>query len=565
MTAANPPPLTLNDIEEELKDCDDANERLEYLIELGATLPAFPAENCSEANRVLGCQSMVWLVSRSSQGKVYIQATSDAPMVRGLIAILIAAYSGKTPQEIVEFDIEEFFGRIQLRSFITPMRSNGLHSMVVRVKSIAEQEHLVSGLPNTKLDSPQLLASPISHRSLQTIRDDFPILQRMHTSGQRLVYLDNAASSQRPRQVIDAMSKVYTEHYSNVHRSGHELASETTIAMERARKSIARFINAPSASQIVFTSGTTAAINLVARTWGDDNVGVGDEIILSEMEHHSNIVPWQQLARRTGASIRWLPVKSDYQLDIEGFAKMLTSRVKLVAVTAVSNVLGTINPIPKIYELAKAKGACLLVDAAQSIPHGGVDVQAVPADFFVFSGHKMLGPTGIGVLYGKRELLESMPPFMGGGNMIHSVDWTGFAPAGIPHRFEAGTAPIVEAIAMHDAVEYLESVGSETILEHERLLVTEVHARLEKLPRVQIYGPPPEQKTGIVTFNVEGLHPDEVGRRLDAAGIAVRVGHHCAMPLHQKLGVSATCRASFYLYNTLADVDRFCSVLETIA
>jgi cysteine desulfurase / selenocysteine lyase len=564
MTGATPPQLTLKEIEEELKDCDDANERLEYLIELGATLPAFPAESCTETNRVLGCQSMVWLVSQLSQGKIHIQATSDAPMVRGLIAILIAAYSGKSPQEIVAFDVEEFFDRIQLRSFITPMRSNGLHSMVLRVKSIAEDEHRESGLPQIKLNQP-LAAGHNSRRDISTVGDDFPILKRRHTSGHRLVYLDNAASSQRPTQVVDAMSRVYTEHYSNVHRSGHELASETTVAMERARNSIARFINASHASQIVFTSGTTAAINLVARTWGDDNVGVGDEIILSEMEHHSNIVPWQQLARRTGASIRWLPVKSDYQLDIEAFSKMLTSRVKLVAITAVSNVLGTINPIEKIYELTKAKGACLLVDAAQSIPHGGVDVQANAADFLVFSGHKMLGPTGIGVLYGKRELLEKMPPFLGGGNMIHSVDWNGFTPAGIPHRFEAGTAPIVEAIAMHDAVEYLESMGSDAILEHERMLVTAVHERLEKLPRIQIYGPSPERKTGIVTFNVEGLHPDEVGRRLDAVGVAVRVGHHCAMPLHQKLGVSATCRASFYLYNTLLDVDRFCSVLETLA
>jgi cysteine desulfurase / selenocysteine lyase len=565
MTSLPSPPLTLDEIEEELHDCDTSHERLEYLIELGATLPALPTEVCTEANRVLGCQSMVWLVSQILQGKIYIEATSDAPMVRGLIAILLAAYSGKSPQAILDFDIEEFFERIQLRSFITPMRSNGLHSMVVRVQSIAKEENLAVGGATTNSNPAQSVNSPQPYRDLLTIRDDFPILNRIHTSGKKLVYLDNAASSQRPSQVVDSMSKVYCEHYSNVHRAGHELASETTIAMERARKSIARFVHAPDARQIIFTSGTTSAINLVARTWGDDNVGVGDEIVLSEMEHHSNIVPWQQLARRTGAIIRWLPIGSDYQLDLDCFAKMITSRVKLVAVTAVSNVLGTINPIRKIHELAKAKGACLLVDAAQSIPHAGVDVQAIDADFLVFSGHKMLGPTGIGVLYGKQEVLEAMPPFLGGGNMIHSVDFNGFTPAGIPHRFEAGTAPIVEAIAMHEAVSYLESIGGEAILEHEQSLVAATHARLEKLTRIKIFGPSPDKKTGIFTFNIDGLHPDEAGRRLDAEGIAVRVGHHCAMPLHQKLGVSATCRASFYLYNNLEEVDRFCKVIEAIA
>ncbi len=565
MTSLPSPPLTLDEIEEELQDCETSNERLEYLIELGATLPSLPAEVCTEANRVLGCQSMVWLVSQTLQGKIYIEATSDAPMVRGLIVILLAAYSGKSPQAILDFDIEEFFERIHLRSFITPMRSNGLHSMVVRVQSIANEEKLAGGGASENASRLPSVSSPKPYRNLRTIRDDFPILNRIHTCGKKLVYLDNAASSQRPELVVESMSKVYREHYSNVHRAGHELASETTIAMERSRKSIARFIHAPDANQVIFTSGTTSAVNLVARTWGDENVGVGDEIILSEMEHHSNIVPWQQLARRTGAIIRWLPIGSDYQLDLDCLAKMMTSRVKLVAVTAVSNVLGTINPIQKIQEIAKSKGACLLVDAAQSIPHAGVNVQAIDADFVVFSGHKMLGPTGIGVLFGKQEILEAMPPFLGGGNMIHSVDFNGYTPAGIPHRFEAGTAPIVEAIAMHEAVSYLESIGGEAILEHEQSLVTAAHARLDKLDRIKIFGPSPDKKTGIVTFNVDGLHPDEVGRRLDAEGIAVRVGHHCAMPLHQKLGVSATCRASFYLYNNLEEVDRFCEVVEAIA
>lgn len=575
MTAAVPPPLTLDEIEDELHECETANERLEYLIELGATLPTFPPSQCIEANRVLGCQSMVWLTFTEESGRLFFEATSDAPMVRGLIAILLSAYSGKTPQEIIALDIQSYFERIQLKSFITPMRSNGLHSMVLRVRSIAKAlspslaesyqggpEDPGRGTGDRRTPAP---SRPKASREIAAVVEDFPILRRSLSSGHRLVYLDNAASSQRPRQVIDAMTSVYERHYANVHRSGHELASETTLKMEQARQSVARFINAPTTEQIVFTAGTTAGINLVARSWGDANLVAGDEIILSEMEHHSNIVPWQQLAERTGAVIRWLPITADFKLDFDTFDKLLSSRAKLVAITAVSNVLGTINPIEKIVAKAKAAGAVVLVDAAQAIPHGAIDVQAWNADFVVFSGHKMLGPTGIGVLYGRRELLEAMPPFLGGGNMIYSVGWDGFQPAGIPHRFEAGTAPIVEAVAMHTAVEYLESLGEQAILGHEQALLSRVHDRLAGLPRLRIYGPNPSDKAGIFTFNIEGMHPDEIGRRLDAHGIAVRVGHHCAMPLHQKLGIPASCRASFYLYNTLDDAELFCLEIEKVA
>jgi len=556
--------VSLEEIREELLDCDSVEERLSYLIEIGATLPAFPPEQCVEENRVLGCQSMVWLVPHIEHEKIHFSATSDAPMVRGLIAILIAAYSGQSASEILQFPMDAFFGEIKLQTFITPMRSNGLHSMIMRVKAIARANEvaLSSGMTIKAHPIERTAKTPI--RTIQSALADFPILKREHTSGQRLVYLDSAASSQRPRQVIDAMSRVYAEHYSNVHRSGHELAAETTSAMESARNSIARFINVPELESIVLTSGTTGSINLVARAWGDANVKAGDEILLTEMEHHSNIVPWQQLAERTGAVIRWLPIRDDYQLDIDRLSEFLSSRTKMVAFTAVSNVLGTINPIQTLVKAAQSVGSRVLVDAAQAIPHGAVDVQAMDADFVVFSGHKMLGPTGIGVLYGKPAHLESMPPFLGGGNMIKSVSVTGFVPADIPHRFEAGTAPIVEAIGMRPAVEFLESIGEDQIIEHERSLVREVHRRFANEKKIKIYGPAVEAKNGIVTFTIDGLHPDEVGRRLDAQGIAIRVGHHCAMPLHARLKLASSCRASFYLYNTLEDVKRFCDAVERL-
>jgi cysteine desulfurase/selenocysteine lyase len=564
MTATVPPLPTLDEIQSELQDCETASERLEFLVELGATLPVFPVENCIEANRVLGCQSMVWLVHRIEGTKLSFEATSDAPMVRGLIAILLAAYSGRSAEEILEQDIESYFERIKLKSFITPMRSNGLHSMVLRVRAIAHETLTKANAKN--IENPRSVRSTVpATRRIEDAVQDFPILNRILPNGKRLIYLDNAASSQRPRQVIQAMSRVYEEHYANVHRSGHELAAETTTKMELARQSLSRFINSPGPEQVIFTSGTTAGINLVARSWGDANLSAGDEIILSEMEHHSNIVPWQQLAARTGATIRWIPITQDYTLDLDAFDRLLSPGVKLVAVTAVSNVLGTINPVAEIVQKAKSHGAVVLIDAAQAIPHGGVDVQAWDADFVVFSGHKMLGPTGIGVLYGRRELLDRMPPFLGGGNMIHSVTKDGFVPAGIPHRFEAGTAPIVEAIAMHEAVQYIESLGEAGILEHEQRLAVKLQERLTDLPRLKFFGPSAERKVGIFTFTIDDLHADEIGRRLDAEGIAIRVGHHCAMPLHQRLGLAATCRASIYFYNTDDEVEFFCDRIQKSA
>jgi cysteine desulfurase/selenocysteine lyase len=559
--------VSIEDLREEIADLDSPEDRIAYLIELGQTLPELPKEYQTEEYRVLGCQSMVWLVpklqgDKKEGGDIEFRGSSDAPMVRGLVAILLAAYSGRKARDILAFPVEDFFGEIQLKSFLTPMRSNGLHSMVQRIQAIAKGALLLDVSPSSQ---PQEIRPPrasgyrvpLPAIAIENCRDDFPILSEKLPCGKPWVYLDNAASSQRPTSVLDAMNRVYRTHYANVHRSGHQLAAQTTQAMEQSREVLASWIQADSSEQVIFTPGTTASINLVARSWGDVNLRPGDEILLTEMEHHSNIVPWQQLAERTGAIIRWLGVRDDFHLDIESLDRLLSGRTKLVALTAVSNVLGTINPVREIVDAAHRVGAKVLVDAAQSAPHGKATASDWDADWLVFSGHKMLGPTGIGVLYGTRELLESMPPFLGGGNMIKSVSKQGFVAADSPHRFEAGTAPIVEAIAMKPALEYLMRVGSEVILAHERRLAQRAIDGLSSLSGLRILGPSIQSKTGIVSFVIPGVHSDQIGQYLNAAGVAIRVGHHCAMPLHERFSVGVSARASFYFYNTQAEVDAF--------
>lgn len=390
----------------------------------------------------------------------------------------------------------------------------------------------------------------------QRYRPDFPILAKQVHDGTSLVYLDNAATTQRPRQVIAAIVAAYEEHYANVHRGIHTLAEESTALYEEAREKVRRLIHAPAVEQVIFTPGATAAINLVARTWGDQHVHAGDEILVTEMEHHANLVPWHQLAERTGAVIRAIPVTDEGLLDLSHLDELLTPRTKLVAVTAVSNVLGTINPLEEIIPRAHAVGARVLVDGAQSVPHQPTDVVALDADFLVFSGHKLMGPSGVGVLYGRRELLEAMPPFLGGGSMIRRVAIDHFAPADLPYKFEAGTPPIVPAIGLGAAIDYLEAVGLEAIHRHEQRLTSRTHELFAELGEVRILGPAPAQKAGIVSFVLPRVHAHDIAQRLDRVGIAVRPGHHCAMPLHERFSVAATARASFYLYNTLDEVER---------
>lgn len=406
-------------------------------------------------------------------------------------------------------------------------------------------------------------ATPFQPLAVEEIRRDFPILGALGESGRPVIYLDNAASTQRPRQVIEAMVRVYETCYANVHRSGHGFSAQTTALYEASREAAQKLIGAKSKNEVIFTTGTTAGINLVARSWGDANLRAGDEILLTQMEHHSNIVPWQQLAARSGAVIRWAPVTDAFELDMAAYGSLLTERTKIVALTAVSNVLGTINPVRQLVEQAHSAGAKILIDAAQCVPHEPVNVREWGADFVAFSGHKMLAPSGIGILYGREELLEAMPPFLGGGSMIRTVTLEGFTPADLPAKFEAGTPPIVPAIGLGAAIEYLQRLGLERVFAHERMLATRAHELLGEIEGLRILGPAPERKAGTVSFTLEEAHSKDIAIYLDdVKGIAVREGHHCAMPLHQRFGVLASCRASFYLYNTLDEVEQLAAAVQ---
>ena len=387
------------------------------------------------------------------------------------------------------------------------------------------------------------------------IRADFPVLaEQVHE--RPLVYLDNAATSQKPRAVIEALQTYYETYNANIHRGLHALSERATAEYEAARAGVARFINARHAHEVIFTRGTTEAINLVARGWGDENVGEGDEILLTEMEHHSNLVPWQMLAKRRGAALRYIPMDVDGRIDLEGYARQFGPRTRLVTITQMSNVLGTITPAAEVVRVAHEHGVPVLLDAAQSIPHLPVDVQALDADFVAFSGHKMLGPTGIGVLYGRESLLDAMEPLLGGGSMIRVVELHRSSWTGLPDKLEGGTPNIAGAIGLGAAVEYLAAVGMPGVARHEHNLTEYALAQLSDLEGVRVFGPmDAEDRGGVISFYVGDIHPHDVGTLLDADGIAVRAGHHCAQPLMRKLGVPATVRASMYLYNTADEVD----------
>lgn len=395
-----------------------------------------------------------------------------------------------------------------------------------------------------------------------TLRQDFPILQRVLPNGRPLIYFDNAASSQKPESVLRAMDDYYRRYNANVHRGVHTLSEEATAAFEAAREKVAKFIHAPSARQIIFTRGATESINLVAYTWGRANLKPGDEVLITEMEHHANIVPWQILQEQLGFTLRYVPITDQGLLDLDELPNLLTARTKLFCFVHASNVLGTINPVRELAAAAHAVGARVLIDGAQSVPHLPVDVQALDADFFVFSSHKMCGPTGMGVLYGKRELLEAMPPFMGGGDMIREVKLTGSKWNSVPYKFEAGTPAIAEAIGLGAAVDYLQQVGMERVHAHEREITHYAYTRMTEVEGLRILGPGPEARGGLIAFTLEGVHPHDIAAILDRAGVAVRAGHHCAQPLHDRLGVHASARASFYLYNTPAEVDVFVDALH---
>jgi cysteine desulfurase/selenocysteine lyase len=396
------------------------------------------------------------------------------------------------------------------------------------------------------------------------LRAQFPTLAQ-EVGGYPLVYLDNAATSQKPRYVLDVLAAYYEHDNANVHRGIHELSRRATVAFEDARAKLANFIGAADSAELVWTRGTTEAINLVARSWGEDNLGEGDEILLSSLEHHSNIVPWQLVASRTGARLRYIEMDEQGRLILDDLSELLTERTRMVAISHISNALGTVNPVREIVEQAKKVGALVLVDGAQAVPHRRVDVQELGCDFYAFSGHKMCGPTGSGALWARRSLLESMPPYQGGGEMIRNVGREESTWAEIPHKFEAGTPNIAGAIALGAAADFLDEVGFDAIAEHERELLGYALERLDDLGGVRVYGPTDlNERSGVISFTMGDAHPHDISTILDSKGTAIRAGHHCAQLVMQHFDISATARASFYLYNSRDDVDRLVEGLASV-
>jgi cysteine desulfurase/selenocysteine lyase len=392
------------------------------------------------------------------------------------------------------------------------------------------------------------------------VRKDFPILER-RIEGKRLIYLDNAATSQKPRPVLEALDEYYEAHNANIHRAVHRLAEEATAAYEASREKVASFLGAPEAKGLIFTRGTTEAINLVAYAWGRRSLREGDEVVLTEAEHHSNIVPWQLAAQATGAKLRFIPIREDGTLDMDEAERLVGPKTKMVGCIHASNVLGTINPVEELAELAHSAEALMLVDGAQSAPHMPVDLRALGCDFFACSGHKMLGPTGVGVLWGRPEILEEMNPFLGGGEMIREVRLEYSTWNDLPYKFEAGTMNIAQAIGLGAAVDYLDTLGMENIREHEKRLGEYAYEKIREMEGITVYGPE-KNRTGLVSFTLPEVHPHDLSQILDEEGIAIRSGHHCTQPLMRRLGVAATARASFYLYNTEEEVDALVEALE---
>ncbi len=398
----------------------------------------------------------------------------------------------------------------------------------------------------------------------QKLRTDFPIFEQTF-HGKPLAFLDSAVTAQKPRAVLEAMTRFYETSYTNVHRGVYQLSERATEGFEGARQKIARFVNAPAAREVVFTRNTTEALNLVAYAWGLNNLGPGDVVVVTELEHHSNFVPWQYMAKRTGAAFRMISLDDRGELRLDELDTIAAGgNVKIVANNLVSNALGTVNPVDRLAEWAHEQGAIMVVDAAQAAPHVTVDVQALGCDFLAFSAHKMCGPSAVGALWGRAELLEAMEPFLLGGHMIRKVGFEQTTWGDLPHKFEAGTSPIAEAVGFGAAVDYVSQVGLEAIHAHEQELTTYALDQLGEIPGMRLYGPPPERRAGIVSFNLEGVHPHDVAQGLDFDAVAIRAGHHCCQPLMSRLGVAATNRASFYLYTIPEEIDRLVSGLHKV-
>lgn len=564
--------LTIDELVEEFDFLGEWEEQCEYLIELGRELPDLPAADKVPANIVPGCQARVWLVPalQEADGRKFLEisAKSDAMIVDGLIVVLLTLFNGKTPEEILSADPEAAFARLGLESHLVPQRRNGLHSMVRRVREIARSAlgessgQPAGGVPSLAVSVPAEPAGRSDRLNVQAVRKDFPALQQTVSSGVPVVYLDSASSAQKPRAVIDKEREVYEEYYANAYRGVYRFGDRVSRELEKARETIQKFIGAERIEEVVFTAGTTTSINLVAQAWGRKFLQPGDEILLSVIEHHANIVPWQFVAQATGAVLKYVPMTADGQLDIGRLDELLTPRTKMVAVTGMSNVLGTVPPVAEILRRAKKVGARVLVDGAQSVPHMPTNVAKEGVDFLAFSGHKLYGPTGVGVLYGRRELLAEMDPFLCGGHMISEVTQQGFKPAELPAKFEAGTLPIAQAIALGTAIDYVGGLGLCAIHTHEQTLLRYATQRLGEVPGLKLYGPSTAHKGAIFSFTLDGVAAQDVAQLLDLKGVCVRHGHHCTMPLHQELSVPATVRASLAFYNTTDDVDSLIDALQ---
>lgn len=560
--------ITVPELIEEFDFLGNWEDQCRYLIELGEELPELPAEVMTEPNRVHGCQSRVWMTAdvhrNGGEPRLSIQAKSDAKIVDGLIAVLLAMTDEKTPNEVLQTDYRGMFKRLGLESQLVPQRRNGLYAMVERILALAqnESEHQnghPTAAPEVRSPVGELTVCDARHGSrafeVASVRRDFPGMHRQTESGRDIIYLDSASSAQKPQVVIDKESEVYETYYANAYRGVYQFGRRVSDELEGVRGKIQRLIGAAESEEVVYTSGTTMSINLVANAWGRKHLNPGDEIVVSELEHHANLVPWQWVASQTGAVLKFLPLTNDGRLDMSRADEVLGKRTRLIAVTAMSNVLGTVPPLKDLSRRAKAIGALLLVDAAQSVPHMPVDVVDEGIDFLAFSGHKLYGPSGVGVLYGRRDLLEAMDPFMCGGHMISQVSCDHSTWAPIPAKFEAGTPAIAQAIALGTAIDYVLELGLCPIHTHEQSVLRYAHERLVSVPGLRIYGPTPGEKGAIVSFTLEKTSAEDLAQLLGIRGVFVRHGHHCTMPLHERLGVPATVRASFGMYNTRDDVD----------
>lgn len=581
--------LTLEELIEEFDFLGDWEDQCRYLIELGEQLPELAESERNEVNRVLGCQSRVWLVpeSRSDAQHVWFRAKSDSRLVDGLIVIVSLLFNGKSAEEILATDFRQPFKQLGLEAHLVPQRRNGLFAMVERVRRLAkafasgetfappaaaettQPDALSASVPAV---SPQRAVSapasdgrgaarsrpapsPAAAFDVEAVRGKFPALQHFNSAGRPIVYLDSAASAQKPQAVIDKEVEVYEQYYANAYRGVYRFGDRISRELEQVRQRIADYIGAESSELVFFTAGTTMGMNLVANAWGRKFLRKGDEVLLTLSEHHANIVPWQWVAQQTGASVRFAPLTEQGELDLDAFDAMVNERTRVISVSGVSNVLGTITPLEHLSAAARRVGAIFVVDGAQSVPHVPIDVVRQHVDFLAFSGHKLYGPSGVGACYGRRELLESMDPFLCGGHMISSVDVHGFKTAPVPAKFEAGTLAIAQAIALGTAIEFVQQLTLEAIHAHEQQLLAYALERLATVPGIRMYGPRHTDRVAIIPFTIDGAAAQDIASLLDVHGVCVRHGHHCTMPLHDWLGVPATIRASFALYNTTADVD----------